>query len=270
MELICPSCEARYGVPDGAIARQGRDVSCTNCGYGWRAMPPVGEVAMPSAGQGGMTEEARPTSGLGGEGAGAAELHALRTNEPSRNAQLVEIREMIAQVQSENGIAASREAPAAPSGTPLRASPGPEGRGATFMPGEAPSRTELRRIDDIEESGGETALHQDPLRRRMAELDARASRNHSDRDQMRRSMFNRNQDRSAGSGAFLTGFLLVLLIGAAMLAAYAMRPTLIERFPESAPLLTEYGNGVDDVRSRIADGYDRGRSWVIRTVGESG
>ena len=60
MELICPSCEARYRVPDGAIGSQGREVSCTNCGHGWRAEPPLElEPAMAVAGGRGAETLAR-------------------------------------------------------------------------------------------------------------------------------------------------------------------------------------------------------------------
>ncbi len=272
MELTCPLCEARYGVPDGAIGRHGRDVSCTNCGHGWRAVPPVElDAAMAMAGsRHGRAEGAWPDDDADGTSAGAAEHRAARQSEPSRNAQLVEIREMIAQVQSDGGGSASREAPAEPAAPPLRAPAGEHGRlGGATPPLEATPRPELRRIDDFEESRTDASPHQDPLRRRMAELDARAARERSERERMRRSRFNRT-DEGRGSGAFLTGFLLVLLVGAGLLAAYVMQPRLVERFPQSEPALTAYGERVDDLRTRVADGYARGRGWVAETLGDGG
>lgn len=35
MRLVCPSCEAKYEVPDDAIPDSGRDVQCANCGHAW-------------------------------------------------------------------------------------------------------------------------------------------------------------------------------------------------------------------------------------------
>ena len=35
MRLTCPSCEAKYEVPDDAIPDSGRDVQCANCGHAW-------------------------------------------------------------------------------------------------------------------------------------------------------------------------------------------------------------------------------------------
>jgi predicted Zn finger-like uncharacterized protein len=39
MRLICPNCDAQYEVDDSAIAEEGRDVQCSNCGHGWFQLP---------------------------------------------------------------------------------------------------------------------------------------------------------------------------------------------------------------------------------------
>lgn len=38
MRLVCPSCEAKYEVPEDAIPESGRDVQCANCGHAWFQM----------------------------------------------------------------------------------------------------------------------------------------------------------------------------------------------------------------------------------------
>ncbi|MDQ2066361.1 zinc-ribbon domain-containing protein [Xinfangfangia sp. CPCC 101601] len=35
MRLVCPNCDAKYEVPDGAIPEGGRDVQCSACGHAW-------------------------------------------------------------------------------------------------------------------------------------------------------------------------------------------------------------------------------------------
>jgi hypothetical protein len=128
-------------------------------------------------------------------------------------------------------------------------------------------RNGLRRADETDESAetGEP-LHHDPLRRRMAEHDARAARERQDRERLRRSMRQREDEPSRGSGAFLTGFLLVVLVAGAMLAAYLLAPEIIARVPESEPVLTEYVATMDDLRVSIAEGYERARAWVMDVV----
>lgn len=37
MILVCPSCEAKFKVPDNAIPPEGRKVRCANCGHAWHA-----------------------------------------------------------------------------------------------------------------------------------------------------------------------------------------------------------------------------------------
>ncbi len=45
IEIVCPSCQARYQLPDGSIGPEGRKVSCSSCTHKWRA---YGEGAAPA------------------------------------------------------------------------------------------------------------------------------------------------------------------------------------------------------------------------------
>lgn len=45
IDIVCPSCQARYRLPDGAIGENGRRVSCSSCGHGWLAFPEPEEEA---------------------------------------------------------------------------------------------------------------------------------------------------------------------------------------------------------------------------------
>jgi resuscitation-promoting factor RpfA len=51
MRLVCPSCEAKYEVPDDAIPDTGRDVQCANCGHAWFQMRARAATAVPEAGE---------------------------------------------------------------------------------------------------------------------------------------------------------------------------------------------------------------------------
>jgi predicted Zn finger-like uncharacterized protein len=45
MRLVCPNCDAKYEVPDGAIPDGGRDVQCSSCGHAWFQLRPEVEAA---------------------------------------------------------------------------------------------------------------------------------------------------------------------------------------------------------------------------------
>jgi predicted Zn finger-like uncharacterized protein len=285
MELICPSCEARYRVPDGAIGSRGRQVSCTNCGHAWHAVPPLvlgaeartaepalagaepeGPVQHGQSWERGYHEHAEQQPGR----ARTAEIHSLRPTEPSRVAQLAEIREMIAQVQSDDRHPAAAEGQDGGHDgghavdTEIGRVPNVYAAAPPAAAAAAQTRSDLRRVDDGKEKG--EPLHQDPLRRRMAEHDARAARERDERERLRRSMKHGTPEARAGSGAFLSGFLLVVLIAATLLAAYLLHDEITARLPESAPILDEYVRAMDDLRVAIAEAYDRARNWVIDMI----
>ncbi len=273
MELTCPSCEARYGVPDGAIGERGRQVSCSNCGHGWRAVRQraprdaaatagSGAAAAPAAG-----DAAHPARQPGEAGQTAsAEIRALHPSD-TRIAQLAEIREMIAQVQSEDGTTAEvRGHGAADAGSAGTARSAPA-LSAGAAAGAAGQRTELRRSGDADDS--DEAPTEDPLRRRMAEHDARAARERDERERLRRSMQDRRTEPASGSGAFLSGFLLVVLVAAVLLGVYAMRDEVVARAPQSEPMVTRYVDAVNDARDAVRDSYERARAWVVDVIADN-
>jgi predicted Zn finger-like uncharacterized protein len=284
MELICPSCEARYRVPDEAVGGAGRQVSCSNCGHGWHAVRPVAPgvrsptpTPAPAASGAEASAPVQPVRpGQGQAGGAAAGAHEMRTSEPARLAQLAEIREMIQQVQSDErapgresreGRAAGAYAPRAQH-APIAAPAGAAGAsGAPGGSGVARTTPGPRRVEDVGQDG--EPLHQDPLRRRMAEHDARAARERDEREKLRRSMKYRKHEKKAGSGAFLSGFVLVVLVAGALLAAYLLHEEIALRVPESAPVLAEYVDAMDDLRSSIAEAYEQARAWVMDVIADA-
>ena len=63
IEIVCPSCEARYQLPEGSIGPEGRKVSCSSCSYKWRALPEgAAPVEAPFSDEWQMPEEAAPPS----------------------------------------------------------------------------------------------------------------------------------------------------------------------------------------------------------------
>lgn len=93
MQLICPSCDSRFLVPDTAVGPAGRVVECGQCRHRWRVLPPAGgegaaapQEAPAEAAAGLATARAGAPDGpqLGVKPAGPS----LSAGEPRRNPQL--------------------------------------------------------------------------------------------------------------------------------------------------------------------------------------
>ncbi len=73
IEIVCPSCHARYQLPDGSIGPEGRKVSCSSCSHKWRALEagaaPVPEQSSP--------EQSSPVAESGSEPEPVAEPVAV-------------------------------------------------------------------------------------------------------------------------------------------------------------------------------------------------
>ncbi|MEM7210638.1 MAG: zinc-ribbon domain-containing protein, partial [Pseudomonadota bacterium] len=288
MELICPSCEARYGIPDGSIGEKGRQVSCMNCGHSWHAFPPLvlgaaQAAGSPSAGmqwrdpdtrtrppqaaatqpgvvQGGAPAWTRPPETpapvAASSGFAAAQTEAGSTasdrSAASRSEQLAEIREMLAEVQSEDRAAATRsgsDADLGIAGDPRTPRPDPDealarrpASDTTQVYPETAVKDEIDRLDD------ELDDSVDPLRRRMEMFDNAGNSKPEKTKPTNVKKLRKNHDRkakrkradSAGSGAFLTGFLLIAIISSVMISLYLLHPQIIERLPATEKPLVEY------------------------------
>ena len=325
MELICPSCEARYQVPETSIAEKGRQVSCMNCGHSWHAFPPLilgSSAAPPTTASPGIdyqspprpgrssaaftpsqTDAPSPPSGPAVPGTSSASAGSAapstaasaapssatsataspppraaepaRALESSRSEQLAEIREMLAEVQSEERAAAALT-PDDDDRTRVTPGPGPGPRpdpGAAPNPAapplaaEAPPRREPLDVDETDEDESDGS---DPLRRRMAMHAQDSDKKRTDVERLRRRHDSRarrhKRAREAGSGAFLTGFLLVVMIAAAMTALYILQPQIVARMPGAEPMLTEYVATVDGIRISLAEGFHSARDWVLEFI----
>lgn len=290
MELICPSCEARYDVPDAAIGDKGRQVSCLNCGHGWHAYPPLvleASEAPKSATPNWQSEDEKASP----VGAGASRLSEWTTPEEdlsdssvaensssdvapiapppassSRHEQLAEIREMLAEVQTESrasaaispdaALAAGAAVSAATQDRALGAEPNPSAQSS----GGAGNVADLDSDDPI-----------DALRQKLSQKDVqRMAPKPPDTRKLRRAHARKEAHRrrreAQGSGAFLTGFLLVVVVAAIMVALYLLHPQIIERMPGTEPALTEYVSTIDGWRVGVADTFGGLRDWVVDKV----
>jgi len=189
--------------------------------------------------------------------------------EASRSEQLAEIREMLAEVQSEERAAAAmtpeeKYRTETPEAQPKSARPDPDAAASQAQPQAAatplrPAPSEPEEIDDEDDDT-------DPLRRRMAMHDRDKERKRTDVQKLRKRHDRRvRRQQRAGevrSGAFLTGFLLIVMIGAVMTAIYMLQPQIVARMPGTEPMLREYVETVDGLRGQFAESYESARIWL--------
>ena len=327
MELICPSCEARYGIPDGSIGEKGRQVSCMNCGHSWHAFPPLvlgaaQAAGSPSAGMqwrdpdartavpqgvpsagaqihgsspapgtiptppipggapdwGDTAERVAPVAASSGFAAARSEAGKVGADRSaaSRSEQLAEIREMLAEVQSEDRAAATRSGIDSEPGE-LRSLQADPDEVLARRPASEPTQVypEAQPANDIDRFDDEDDDSVDPLRRRMEMFDS-GSKPKADKAAKEPNMrkMRRSHDRkakrkkadTAGSGAFLTGFLLVAIIASVMISLYLLHPQIIERLPASEKALTEYVSTIDGLRVSVAETYEGISGWVKESL----
>ncbi len=285
MELICPSCEARYEVPGAAIGEKGRQVSCLNCGHSWHAYPPLvleaqdaPKQAVPSwkseeekaapagAGASRLSQWTAPEDDLSDSSVAKDNSSDVAPIAPppasaSRHEQLAEIREMLAEVQTESrataaiapGAAGAAAVSAATQDRALGAEPSLSGRSA-----DAPRNVaDLDRGDPI-----------DTLREKLSQKDVqRMAPPPPDTRKLRRAHARKEAHRrrreAQGSGAFLTGFLLVVVVAAIMVALYLLHPQIIARMPGTEPALTEYVATIDGWRVGVSETFGGLTDWVV-------
>lgn len=308
MELICPSCEARYQVPGGSIGEKGRQVSCMNCGHTWHAYPPLvlGTEAAASPQRGltypGATGPQRPSGPqpvlvdpepTTGDGTKTPELAGENTPPPvradqSRSEQLAEIREMLAEVQSEDRAAAvlAPAAAAAAAASPM-AAPKPKAPEPEAMEPQRESLTAqvITSSSEAQEVDPRIAAESQRKREEMRNQEDEAERERSSRLSNRphqakptdvkklhkshtRRIAREKARAKAGSGAFLTGMLLVAIIAAVMIALYVLHPQIIEKMPGSEAALTNYVATIDSVRVSLAETFGGLQDWVSSALSD--
>lgn len=295
MELICPSCEARYQVPDGSIGEKGRQVSCLNCGAVWHAFPPLvlgnGDTSASAPrglnwqGPEGMPRPPSPTPVPAGSASDAPAAPAAAAPEPrlagseaasgadrmaaSRSEQLAEIREMLAEVQSEDRAQAAMSPGAKPIESDTGAVPLTASNAAVAAAAVESGPIVDPRVSEAREREVQSMVRaeEEAFRERAERLQNRPNKaKQTDVKKLERSHKRRHarikNAKAAGSGAFMTGLLLVVMIAAVMIALYLLHPQIIERMPGSEAALNEYVATIDSMRVSLAETFSGLRDWV--------
>ena len=305
IEIVCPSCQARYRLPEGAVGENGRRVSCSACGHAWHAYPEPEEeetltlgpeaIAEPAPERSSSAPEPRqapksddkyaaydsderlsgtsPYSDEEDRGMAAYEAFARSQEEDDddsdagpasredelagdRAQQMAQIRSMLDDIKQ------------SPQATPA-ASPEPEEDEEDHEEPtpQRPSAVE-RSMREVEEE------ERDPLRAKLDQYakprkvsDAKVTRSRMLKKHAKK-VRRRKMEEKRGTGTFMTGFLLVVLVVSVMAAVYLLSPLIIERFPESEPAIRDYVATMDQFRlwlgERVGSAQEKVQDLILQ------
>jgi len=261
VEIECPNCGARYQGPEEALGPKGRDVTCSSCGNVWHAVPvPEGPIDVTSIG-------------------------GVQTQPPRRGAQMAEIRQMLDQVQKSDARRAAPPAYDEPE-TPHAASrwtdrtrmvdppkPRADVREAVF--GHARDEEDDEEVERTESFlrertgvGGQSGRLKTTGRRGAATDGAQQRSRLMQKHARRHRKFEERKRR--GTGAGLTGFTFVAIVGGLLVGLYALREPIADRLPSTAPPLANYVTAVDGLRAGLSERFAEIRTLIEeRTTGAS-
>lgn len=266
MRLVCPNCGAQYEVDDRVIPETGRDVQCSNCGFGWFQRHPDQDAELAEE-LGTPLPEAEPE----------AQTVAEQTPEPDPDSTPDPVPEPDSEPVSEPEPEPEPE---------LRPAPSPQGLDdgvRDILRQEAEFEMEQRAHDHGQlESQPELGLDEiDPEEARRRTVQERMARlrgldempDEADEDSgARRDLLPDIEEISssldgddvdpgnlppdatvapARRGGFRRGFLMMLLLAAIIALLYVYAPKLAETVPGSGPYLEAYVALIDQARAAL-------------------
>ncbi len=260
MRLVCPNCDAEYEVDAAAIPDGARDVQCSNCGHAWFQLSP--EVEAELAAEEALFDAPPPIAAPMESPAGSAASDVAAQERPdvddpeldlslSEAAPLTEaappppeptlrsIDESVLAVlreEAEREVEARKvETPVVETQTELGLEPPASGLGVV-----------ARRLARMK---GEPEVVAKPQSRRdmLPEIEEINStlRASSEKRTGQSAIAETLGEDGAKKSSFRSGFVLMLVLAVALLAAYVMAPKLAQQFPAAAGALQAYVAAVD-------------------------
>ena len=267
MRLVCPNCDAQYEVDAGVIPDNGRDVQCSNCGNGWFQLPPEVEaeiaaeealyepppaqaVTRPASTEATPPHRSVDESVLSILREEAARETTARVNEGSSLETQTEMG--LQNVPSAVPIDTSLVSAAAQRISRLRGQPVDN----TFAPlvEAEPSKSQLKsellpEIDEINSS-----------------LRASSERRSTEPDMVDTGLVDVDEEKVRPSG-FRSGFVLMLVLAAVLVAVYIMADKLSLQIPSMATTLESYVSIIDQARMFVDDLLQKAVGFLNELIG---
>lgn len=271
MRIICPNCDAEYEVEETAIPVGGRDVQCSNCGHGWFQLRSDPADALTAALYEDPVPDPLPHPALNQQ-EGAEPDPAAAPSRPKLDDAVLAVlreeaaRELAARKAEAQGIELQGDLGLPPpvslqvGRAPLA---GPEPPPEAEDPPLPPAARRIAMLKGQPVPAAKTVARRDLLPD-IEEI------NSTLRPGMPGTGPEGQADGPAASGGgFRSGFSLILVLAAALVALYVMAPQLAMQVPGLAPTLEAYVALVDGAR-QVLDGLIRQATAVLQGLSGAG
>ncbi len=270
MRLTCPNCGAQYEIPNDVLPQSGRDVQCSNCGDTWFQHHPdhpaeddeAKDQYTSDSGHEESSEEAVPDTG----DAAANDADADTETDMDTASGPAQRRRLDPEVTSVLREEAEREAQArARDSGSLETQPGlglDDGDDDTDRRGRE-ARARMARLrgqsdtDDTDDAGVTPEI--DPSSRRgllpdIEEISSSLRSNDGGADGAdTEDMYPETTHGGPNGGGFRRGFLLIVMLAAALTLLYVFTPQISRAVPALAAVLGEYVETVNSARVWLDD-----------------
>lgn len=241
MRLTCPACEAHYEIETGLIPPEGREVQCAFCANRWFERPgPPPEVGNDPLAATPAAPEPDPRlprpSGL------TPDVARILREEAEAERSL-----------RQNDQPAKSEPEAKPEGQPeetIADTPAPATRRAPEQD-STPSALEAQTVPAEVDLPRKAAPA--PQAAAVAQKAAKPASLESGANLARLNESLRADSEPDGRDSFWTGLLGVIALALILALIYVIAPDIAERFPKTAPFLSDYTDVVDDARIWLAE-----------------
>jgi predicted Zn finger-like uncharacterized protein len=249
MRLICPNCDAEYEVDDAAVPDAGRDVQCSNCGHAWFQAGP-GHDAAPDAAPvfPDVPASEQTADELADEPADIADALALDAPVPDAPLRARTVDDAVMAVLQEEAareVAARRaeEAPAVETQPDLGLDAGHAATRAhqiAVMKGDE--------VADVAPPPPPPAARQTTRREMLPDIEEINSTLRPSSAATSDAQSTYDMPEPVTRTGFRSGFVLMLVVAAVLVALYLMAPRLAQQIPGAKGALEAYVAGVDAAR----------------------
>lgn len=276
MRLICPNCDAEYLVDDAAIPDTGRDVQCSNCGHAWFQLRPEVEamLAQEEALFGTVDAEPAPAAVAPAPVPPAPVAPAPPTPVPTPVPTVETVSEPVRRNLDESILAVLREEAEREAAARRAEAPPMEAQVDMGLPEPEPAPAaglldgtarRLARLKGLDPDARPVPPPKPGSRREL--LPDIEEINSSLKPAQRPAPDPDDGDdlHANGSSGFRSGFLVMLILAAGLVAAYVMAPKIAQQFPAAEGAMTAYVAQVDAARLWL-DGVLRGLTEQLQSV----